>query len=326
MSDDWQDLEPFSFQMDGHREIKFIGRTVGEDGQNRLAPRKRPWQKGEKVDSTGPDGDSYQIEGIFHSDVDEGDVDNGMPMWPDALEALVKQFKEEKTGTLHLPWKRGLRVKASNWSRRASADEHRGGEVLTVTFKEDNEDSLDREAFVGVSVKGSLSRTVEEAQFDAESAGIWDGSLEDLTGLASDLVGYINAPREFAGDVKQASNRVRRAVSSVTRAFSGPPPIQESPAAPASPGDEGRNQLNDPDGFNLRIRLLELLDLAAAAEAEARRSLPRTRSYIPERDTSIWLIATDPTVRQDPHELMRINDIEDPNYIEAGTVMRVFAE
>lgn len=310
----WEDYGPMSFQADGEREIKFLGRSVQQDGKNRLAPRKRPFRQGAKQDSTGSDEDDIIVEGIFHNDVEEPDVDNGMPMWPDTIEAFVKQLKKsDKTGTLNLPWKRKNRVKALNWTRRATADEHRGGEIISVHFVTDNEDKVDREAMLKSSASGNLSRAVEEAQFDALSEGAWNASLEDLTGFASDLVGWINAPREYAADVVHASNKVTRAVEHVFNALSG------------ATGDEpGQAPMNDPNGFPLRIRLLEIMDLAASAEAESRRSRPATRTYIPERDTDIWAIAVE--LEQDANELILLNDLDDPTLVEAGVGIRVFAE
>lgn len=315
-ADPWDELGPISIQADGQpRPILVIGRDVSEEGGNRLAPRARPFRPGAKLDTTGPTEDTIVLQLYFHRDVVEEDVDNGMPMWPDALEALIRDhFKSDRTLTLHLPWKRNLRVKAERWTRVANADEDRGGEKLTVTFKTDNEDELDREAVVGVSVTGNVSRVVEEAQFDAQSEGAWDGSLADLTQLSAELVGWINAPREYAADVAQAANRVTRAVERVFRALS-------STTGEVVPG---RNKLDEPEGFPLRIRLLELLDLAAASEAEARKASRRIRLYIPQRDTDIWSVAVE--LGQSAEELMEINDFEDPAFLEAGVGIRVFAE
>lgn len=315
MSNPIADMAPMSFQMDGERKLFLIGRATVVDGSNRLAPRRRPWRQGEKLDSTGCNGDTIQVDAIFHNNVEEEGVDNGMPMWPDAARAYVEQLKKQKTGTLNLPWRRGLRVKAERWSSRNTADEHRGGEVVTTWFREDNEDALDREAIVGTSASGNLVRVVQEAQFDAESEGVWRGSLSELTGFAEDLVRWINAPQEYASDVLQAANKVRRAATRVLFALG---------RATGAVDNRGQAKLNDPDGFLLRMRLLEILDLAASAEAEARRARPKTRTFWPEYDTDIWRIAVE--VHQDAGELMEINDLEDPAFIEAGTAVRVFAE
>src|SRR6185503_403551 len=97
-ADRWEDLEPSSYQADGQTRILFIARMIGEDGGIRAVRHTRPFQDGWKQDSTGADGDVFSIECLFHPDVTEEDTDRGqLPIWPDRLEALIKQFKLGKT-------------------------------------------------------------------------------------------------------------------------------------------------------------------------------------------------------------------------------------
>lgn len=311
--DPWLNMPASTYQADGFAgPVFFAARSLGEKGGLRVVPRVRPWQRAAKLDETGAEPDEFTLELIFHNDVTEESWSAlQLQNWPKAIEELIKQFKSGKTGTLHLPWKRNLRVKPVTWDRRASADEHRGGEILTVTFKEDNEDDLDREAFEVVSVKAAVGPAVQEAIFDAESIGAWGDPLADIQELASAVEGYLNAPGEYAQAVLTAAKRLRRAARTVMDALSTNAP--------------GRNQLLDPTGASLRLKLLDILELSSRAEGEARSILPRTRTVTFPRVRDIWTIATE--LRQSARDLMGINGhIEDFAVIPAGTPVHVFAE
>lgn len=323
-ADPWLDLPPASYQADGFPEIIIPVDGIDENGALRVARRARPWQPGVKLDHTGHDADKFTLKMLWSNDVEEPGIDG--PIWPDKLEELIRQFKSGKTATLNLPWKRGIRVKPTTWSRSATATDNRGGELVTLNFETDNEDDLDREAFAAVTVKATLQGTVEEAVFDLESAGMsgvlapttfdadspfGGGSIEDITELAANLVGLLNAPGEYAQAILHQATRLRRATETVMSAFSTTTP--------------GRDQMNDPTGSSARLKLLELLELAGSAELEARAALPRTRTITTDRDTDIWTIASERG--QNARQLMSINGaIEDFGAIPRGTPVLVFAE
>lgn len=307
-ADAWEDLGPASYQADGEAVIAFNVVVLKEKGGIGLVKHKRPFQDGWKLDSTGADGDEFPIDFIFHPDVDEGDTGTDT-IWPDRLEALIKQFKLGKTATLHLPWKRNLRVKAYTWERTADAGANRGGETLSVTFCQDNEDNLDREAFEAVSVKSQLERRADATTFDLDSNGAFDGSIEDITELAANLVGLMNAPGDYAAAIAQQASRVRRAASFLIDSLTS--------------AATGRGQLNDPDGARAHQGLLDLLDFAAAAQGEAQEHLPRTITVRYPTDRTIYDIATER--RQSARDLISINDaLEDPGFIPANTPVLVF--
>lgn len=305
--DPWLAMGPSSYQADGGAVILFPARQIGEDGGLRIAKRERPFQRGAKLDHTGASADQFEIEAVFHPDISEPGLGDTPPLWPDRLEDLIAAFKGGATATLHLPWKRNLRVKALQWRRRAVADEYRGGEVLSVTFVEDNEDALDREAFERVAVKAGAARLAADAQFDAEATGVWDGSIEDVTELAAELVGLMNAPGEYADQIIHAAKRVRRACDLVlTKTAATLPGGSESPDAV------------------LRAKLLELKDAAAGAAGEAQAAKPKTRTVRFRQPRDIFSIAAE--LGQNARELISINSaLEDPSYIPAGTAVVVFA-
>lgn len=328
VGDPWLKLGPSSYQADGEAELFVAWREVGEDGGLRVAERVRPWQPGAKLDETGAMPDTFALSAVFNVDISEPEVDGqGIQIWPDLLEALIRQFKTGKTATLNLPWKRGLRVKPLTWQRRATSEDNRGGETLSVNLKTDNEDNLDREAFEAVSVKATVRRAAEDAVFTMEQEGMSaaaaesvrttfdSGGLGDpvggIIGLSADLAGLMARPGEFAQAVASQAQRLRRATQLLVGAY--------------STNEPGRDQMNKPEGASARAKLLALLELAANAEGEARAALPKTRTYIARRRTSIWLIATE--LGQNARQLMSVNSqVEDFSNIEQNDSVLVFSE
>ncbi len=310
-SQGWNTLLPVSWQADGEEQILFmVWGQLRSDGSIRLNRREVPWRPGEKLDETGPNAGEHNLECPFFNTVTEPDLGDTPQMWPDRLNALEAQFLTAKTGTLHLPWKRNIRCKADTWSRVADIEGQREGETLTVKFVEDNEDNLDRPAAENVSVRANIQRVVEEAQFDAESEGGWDGSWEDITEFAAGLEGVLNAPAEFAADIAHKARRVGRAARSIRNSLTS--------------RVTGRDQLNDPNGEPAYRRLFLLEDLAAQAEAEAVASLPPTSTRTFPTDRDIHSIASE--LGQNARDLMSLNGhIEDLGFIEAGTPVVVFA-
>jgi hypothetical protein len=306
-TDIWLGLGPASFQLDGGFLHQFTAQVLSEGGSNRIAKRDRPFRDGAKLDFVGNNSDEWTIDCIYNNDVTEPGAE--FDRWPSSLEDLIADLKTGDTGTLNLPWKRGLRVKGLDWQRVANANENRSGETLRVKFQEDNEDSLDRQAFDLVTVKATLPSTVEAAQFDAESEGMDLFAFEDITQLAADIVGLLNRPGEVSAALLHAGNRMIRAVDTIANAF--------------STGEPGRDQLNTPAGAGLNRQLLEMRELGARAVGEGRPRPTRTMRFDKPRD--IWSIATE--VRQGPRDLMTINEqIEDFAYIPPGTPVRVFAD
>lgn len=301
-ADSWLKLPPATFVLDGYTHT-FTAFMVTGNGSNRLARRHRPFQNGAKIDFVGNNPDEIELDCIFHPDVTEPGAD--FDRWPDALDTFEDALRTGQTGTLNLPWKRGLRMKGDTWSRIAKSDEHRGGEAVRVKFVRDNEDSLDREAVQNVSVRATLANQVEAAQFDLESEGIWDGGIEQITTLAAQVQAILATPGDTLDSLLHVANRLRRAVESTAAA------IDAGPLAA------------DPQGSSVRQKLLDLAELAARAEGEALAARPKTRTHIPERDTTIFRIATE--LGQKARELMAVNGaIEDFNAIPAGTPVTVF--
>jgi hypothetical protein len=310
MAGEWEQLGPASFKIDGEIELKFMLVDQGIGGGNRVPKRERVFRNGRKLDFTGTRGDDFALTAIFNNALTEPGMGDYPQMWPDRLDRLEAAFKTGKTGTLHLPWRRNIRCKPETWSRRATAGDERDGETLTVTFLEDNEDTVDEASTATVSVQASVLRKAAEAVFDLEKEGAWDGSFEDFTQLAADLEGVLAAPGEFLADVVHKAGRVRRAADSIRKSLSSRAP--------------GRDHMLGPEGAQAERRLVEIMDLAGLAEAEASSHLPKivTRTFPTDRD--IYSIATE--LGQSARGLIAINgQIEDLAYIPAGTPVHVFA-
>lgn len=307
---DLSDYAPADFKPDGRTLAQFLVKVSSEAGSLRIAKRDRPWQDGAKLDAVGANADDFVLSMIFHNDLTEAGIDDSVPMWPDGVDAMTKQFHFGETGTLNLPWKRGIRCKAVSWRRVESADDTIRGALVDVTFTTDTEDSIDREAFQAVSVRATANAAVEEATFDLDSTNMFDGSIEDITGFAADLVGLLNSPNELLGSVLQAANRLRRAVLFLKNGMETALP--------------GRDGMNDPDGASGRAKLFELLELAAQAQAEALAAQPPTRDVKYQQPVDIWSVAAE--LNQSSRTLVELNDrIPDLSYIEPGTPIKVLA-
>ncbi len=310
----WGDYEPCSFEAEGYGKIRVMLKSLVQAGGQRLVARARPFRPGVKYDTTGPTDDTYEVEMLFTNDLEEPGVtdDGGAPMWPDRLEDILKMLKSGLTMTFNSPFERGLRVKCHPWRRSANAEDNRGGELLTCTLLSDNEDNVDREALVRPSVRSGMSRRVEEAQFEAESQGVWDGSLADLTRFTSDLIATANSPGQAMSQVAAAGATVARCIEMVRQNFSS--------------GGDGHDQFSEPESFLLRMQLLEVDEQSSRAEEEARESKPKTRYHYPTRTTTIWKIAA--SLKQSSQLLIDLNgdEIEDFSYIKKDTPVRVLVQ
>lgn len=307
-SDIWEKMGPASFQVDGGEQILFLVLDVTDTGGNRIAPRKRPYQRGVKLDTTGAKEGTIEITAPFHNDLSEPGIEGTVQLYPNRLDALIAAMATGKTGTLHLPWKRNLRVKGESWRRHETSADMRGGAVLSITFIEDNEDNLDREAFERVSVKANVAREAIIIGSEMEAMGSWDGSLADIQEFASNLAALLNAPSEYAGTILQAATSLRRSILTVFDAINANAP--------------GVGALGGAEGADTRIKLLGLLELAAGAIDSSRESMPKTRTVTFRIRRDLSSVAAE--FKQPYRDLLTINEsIEDPNDIPPFTPVKI---
>lgn len=306
----WNTCEPASFEVPGLPRCIFpVWGRLEADQSVRVAARSIPWVDGEELDETGLGARTWTCEAAFINDISkfENGIGDNPPLYPDRLELLERIFQSKKTGTLHLLWKRNIRAKLVQF-RRIGDDSRRDCEVVALTFKEDNEAKLDAQTATGVAVQVNTRLQVAKATFDAERSGMWDGSWENITLLASQLEAALNAPGDFLEDIGQKAHRVQAAIDRIFAAF--------------QTNTEGRDGMRDPEGAAAWRQLFLLRMLAEDAEAQARAGRPTVIVVRVPRDTSIWAFSAQND--QDPDLLLRLNpQVEDPNWIPAGTQLNL---
>lgn len=306
----WEKLDPASFEVDGEGKVVFaVHKELVNEGGLREVARAVPFVDGEQLDETGLTSDTFQVEAFFHNDLNqfEDRYGNEPPAYPDRLEALIDLFRTKKTGTLHLLMQRNIRCKAIRWARVASGDAL-DCETLRVTFKFDNEARLDSPRAEKAGVHVSLNGAVEQAVFDAQRAGAWGGSWEDLTELASQLSTAMQAPATFLGDVAQKAARLSAACDQLLFGFQSL--------------EDGRDIFLDPTGQRAFEAVFNLGIMANRAESEARSSGPKIITKRYPLPTSLFEIAVAEKV--DIVTLLDLNpQIEDPSYIPAGTPVKI---
>lgn len=316
MAGEWKDLLPAEWIPPGGGDpivlavaIEGFGKTDG----NILALRGRPYRAAHKVDRIRREGKRWRTTCYFHNDIQQPgfSLDEGLRPWPERCDAFESSLDIDVTGTLNLPWERNIRCFPEGWERTTLGDEVRDGEKIVVSWVEDNEDALDGSQIQRVSVRATATRKAEEAVFDAEKDGMWDGSFEDFTQLAADIEGTLAAPGEYLNDVEHKSNRVRRAGKSIIESFSSRTP--------------GRDGMRDPDGARAERKLEELIDAIARAVRETQAGAPATTIRTFPSDRDLYAIAAQ--LGQDVSALIALNThLEDILHIPTGTIVLVYAE
>lgn len=303
--------------------VRFAVVSITEDGGNRIVERDRPFRNGAKLDDTGSRAKKWNLETIWENSLQPGISAvaastgglgepqlslNPEPLYPNMLNLMIASFDVHETGDLILPTRGKLRARAMDYSRTETA-EVRDSATLTLTFTEDNEDSVDTAAFAVPSVNANAKRLSEATTFDAQSDGMWDGSLQDLNEFASGLEAIANFPGDTLADVDSQAGIVIGATNRVLLAFSQPVP--------------GRDQLTDPDSSVTQRKLEQTRDIAAKSRAEARRGRPSLVSVVLTGDRNIFQIANE--YAQPALDLINVNpQIANVLFIPAGAVVNIF--
>ena len=183
-------------------------------------------------------------------------------------------------------------------------------EILSVSWKEDNENKLANPS-TSAGVRANLAYQVEQARFECEREGIWDGAWEDITLLASQVEAIVAAPGKFLEDVNHKAQRLVRAVDSLMHSFQR--------------ATGGRDKLLGPEGSAAYRQLFGLRELASNSETEARGLSQKVVTWRAPFDGSIWAICQAAGWQdQDPEQLLHINPtIPDPNWITRGAAIKV---
>jgi len=283
-----------------------------ESGANRLIERERPYRNGAKLDDTGSKAKRWTAECIFEnsiSDVGLATVNKNSPLYPDVLNALIVLFDTHETGDLTLPTAGKRRARAESYTRSEAA-EMRDCAMLTLTFVEDNEDSVDATAIAPPTAHANARRLAEATTFDVQAAGAWSGSLADLDQFVADLEGLVNAPGDYLQTIRQASKKIQGDVERTKQAFQ-------------RAGRTGRDLMNDPSNSRAERKLVQQQEIAARAADNARKGRPKIVQVVFKEPTSLFRVSV--IVGQDFDELSAINPLIDPFAIIAGTMVNIYA-
>lgn len=308
----WEGFDVSSWKVGGGTAIVFPVMRIEEDGGNRLVLRQRPYRKGVKIDSTGGKERAWSVTCLFHNNlIDEPGLDPSIPVYPNLLNLLLASFDTQETGDLVLPTTGRVRARAQTYKRTEAADAEREAASVVFNFVEDNEDSVDARAIKRPTAKSSGPRLIQEAVFDAQQDGIWDGSLDELIDRINQLQGILNLPGTFLDDTIATAGVIRRNIENLLTTFS-------------DNTEDARAMFTDPSSSRLARKLSVLLDMAGSAEGDAmsRRRATTTRVYTTRR--SLFDIAAE--LGQSAEELLELNQyrIDDPMSVDAGTVVKVF--
>jgi len=299
-----------SWKPDAERALEFAVISVRERGGTRKAQHERPFRDGAKQDPMGKKVRVFTVEALFSNDVVEPGVPDSPAPYPHQLNRLLDSLTDE-VGSLMLPTRGEIRAVLDDYDRFETSSQRDEARV-TLTFAEDNDDSVGASSFSLPSVRANINRLAADTTFTAESSGLSiDDLLEQLEDFADDLNAAINAPSDLVDETLNKAGRVTHTVARVEREFS-------------DETDPPRQILTEPENHRAARMLRRLQDAAGRAVGERRRSKPKTRMLRFARERSIYGIASE--LQQDPDELLDMNyHLEDPLAIEPGRPVRVYA-
>lgn len=303
----FEQYPPASWKVGKSKTLYFPLLELTEDGANRIVERDRPYRDGAKLDDVASKARRWRATIIFDNSIKEpGLAQNGRALYPDVLNDFIRSADEHETGDLVLPPIGPIRARLATYTRQESPDQWDGAK-LTVTFVEDNEDSVGARSFKPPTVRGSATAMAQATTFSAESDAVYDPSLASINEVAAELEAIANFPANTVQDIDSQVGIVVAAANRVVHAFSN---------ARAN----ARAQLTDPES-SVTQRKLETLK---ESSYQARRELdPKTVvGKIIEDTTTIFDLAAE--INQDASELIGLNPSLDPMRIAAGTIVRVF--
>jgi prophage DNA circulation protein len=302
----YKQFPPCSWTVGTHPSIYFPVLSISESGGARIVERKRPFRRGAKLDDTGREAYRWKLSAVFHNSIQEEGMEiNGEPLYPDVLNSLLGTLGTGETGDLILPTRGIVRARFASYNRLENFDS-RDYAAVELEFIEDNEDKATAEGYTALKLQGSAETMIEEATFSAQSEGSWSGSLEDLTELVRSIEGYASAPGDYRRDIESQTKAVMALHQRVV-------------AANQKAATTGRDAFFYPTSHKAQRDLATLSDMVARERQAARMSIT---SIVCGRDQSLADVAV--MVGQPIEDLLTLNfQLEDPFFIEAGTVVRV---
>lgn len=293
----------------GGRRLAFPVQTIDETGGNRIIRRTRPYRRGAKLDSTGGVERVWDLSIFFEPSINEPGLEaNGIPLYPDLINALIESFDVQETGSLVVPTIGRTRAKAESY-RRGETFEDRDSATLTLVFVEDNEDSVNFRTIQAPSAAANSRDLGEQTTFDTQSVDSWAQSMADLERTSAELEDLINTPSSTASEIERRSDRMRDLADNATRIF-------------RQRGKTGRNTYEGPRASRTERKLIRMDDIAGRARLESRsEAQSEIVSVIALVPTSLIQVAGE--LRQELADVIDINPDVDPLFVPKGSVLRI---
>ena len=272
-------------------KVPIAVKKITERGGNRLVRRARQNRDGAKLDDTGSVETTWTLEADFYN----GCTEQGIPIddnYPDVLNNFIKSTKVHETGTLTLPTVGKRRARIESYERSESPEEIDCG-LMTITFVEDNEDSLTAATFTSPSARSVSRRLAEITTFSAEQNGVsMSYSGDGISQLAAEVEALVTSPFQYYADLEAQATKVQALCGRLESTF-------------ASQDDQVGEMLAAPPGAHAVRGLITLKDHAARVVEERQSSLPRLVPYVVPSQRSIFDIAAQ--FDQDPTALISAN-------------------
>lgn len=304
-----------SWQVGDSPIIRFpIEGELAQDIGNRLVMQERAYRAGAKIDSTGPLPDEFTVIALFNNTIREPGLEqNPRALYPFMLRELVASFRIQQTGTLTLPTVGAVRCRAHKCHRSESVAE-RDQSRLTLTFVQDNEESIAQASFALPSARATVSKQASQTVFSIErEGGLVDEDVFTLQARATDIESLLLAPGRIVADLESQARSLRWALRRQRQ-------TQEQFAS-----DLGIGGTSEPRGSEFHRNSIRLEDTLAKSADEKFASRPRIKTFVVDVEhTSLFEIAA--RFKQDPQDLLDLNGerVADPFYLEQGDVVRVF--
>lgn len=293
----------------GDAELKFPISSVRESGGNRIIERERPYRDGAKLDDTGSKAKRWIVTVCFENTIEETGLDPSVPLYPDVLNQLIQSFDTHQTGDLVIPTIGKQRARAESYER-TETNELRDAAEATFTWVEDNEDSVDFRSISAPTVSANARRLAEQTVFDAESVQVADDSLDNVKNSLDGLDDAQNSPSSLSYEINDEIGILSDNAKKAKQIFS-------------QAGRDGRDTLSNQRGNRAERQIVKSQDLSGRARNEAREGRPEIIRVTVGVDTSLMVIAAQ--LSQSFDDLLAINDLPNPNFIPAGSVVKVFA-
>jgi len=245
--------------------ILWTAESIREERGKRTVEQERAYRHGAKIDSTGWKGRQFRIKSAFNNTLDEPGVGDLPLMYPDRLNALIRSFDFEETGTLTLPTRGPVRCKASWYGRGDEIGEDDEASCEFV-FLEDSEDEVNPDTLADPQVNATIVRLSQQTVFSAERLGSLNDGYVDLVTAASQMETLLLAPGRALDDIKSQGNRNRRA-------------IKRAVFAEQKLGKQVGGLFQRQDAHEAERQSKSMSDLQARAIAEKNADRPATRKH-----------------------------------------------